>query len=244
MIKDKNQQVVIGGQIEGPNETTTTIETISGNAFVDIYNAIKRAILTVRENIDDDASPAYFKTICLDNGQFDRLIRDRNLETEVVFPAVFIHFTNIHYLVQQQRVGEGRATMRVRFLLNNLNNGDEDVELEPFLIFQRLNVAIQDAKSTEDALNERCNLTYFDMPTTSNMLQAYWIDYEVWFREESAFKYRKWVKRYVVMPPFTNHSDSPDKDVNQHGDHTNVTYDDASALSDSALPAGSSPTAK
>ncbi|MCO7113883.1 hypothetical protein NIB75_19060 [Bacteroides uniformis] len=24
-------------------------------------------------------------------------------------------------------------------------------------------------------------LTYFDMPLSTNMLQAYWIDYEVWF---------------------------------------------------------------
>ena len=114
-----------------------------------------------------------------------------------------IHFINVRYLVQQQRIGEGRATMRVRFVLNTLNNADEDRECEAFLVFQRLNVAIQDAKNHEPALSERCNLTYFDMPLSTNMLQAYWIDYEVWFRESSAWKYRDWVKRYVVMPPFT-----------------------------------------
>jgi len=57
------------------------------------------------------------------------------------------------------------------------------------------------------------------MPSTTNMLQAYWIDYEVWFRETSAWKYRDWVERYVVIPPFTNHADAPDKDTEGHGDH-------------------------
>lgn len=89
---------------------------------------------------------------------------------EIAFPAVFIHFTNVRYLVQQQRIGEGRATMRVRFILNTLNNQDEDKECYPFYVFQKINMAIQDAKDTEPALNERCNLTYYDMPTTTNML--------------------------------------------------------------------------
>ena len=72
--------------------------------------------------------------------------------------------------------------MRVRFILDTLNNSDPERECDPFIVFQRLNVAIQDAKDREPALSERCNLTYFDMPLTTNMLQAYWIDYEVWFR--------------------------------------------------------------
>ena len=86
---------------------------------------------------------------------------------EIAFPAVFIHFVNVRYL-EQQRVGdEGRATMRVRFILNTLNNSDPDRECEAFDVFQRINIAIQDAKSYEPALNERCNLTYFDMPDIS-----------------------------------------------------------------------------
>ena len=63
---------------------------------------------------------------------------------EIAFPAVFIHFTNVRYLVQQQRIGEGRATMRVRFILNTLNNQDEDKECYPFYVFQKINMAIQD----------------------------------------------------------------------------------------------------
>ncbi len=138
---------------------------------MEIYRAVKRAVLTLRENPDDPLSPPLFKTVAIDNGQFARIVRDDNTEYETVFPAVFIHFINVRYLVQQQRIGEGRATMRVRFILNTLNNADEDKECEAFLVFQRLNVAIQDAKNHEPALSERCNLTYFDMPLSTNMLQ-------------------------------------------------------------------------
>ena len=91
-------------------------------------------------------------------------------------------------------------------------------------------MAIQDAKDREPALNERCNLTYFDMPQTTNMLQAYWIDYEVWFRESSAWRYRDWVKRYLVMPPFTQHSDAPQHDLQQHGHHAKPEYEEVTGF--------------
>ncbi|MCS2956907.1 hypothetical protein NXX53_06405 [Bacteroides salyersiae] len=200
------------------------------NPFVEMYNAVKRAILTIKENPLDSHSEPFFKTIMIDTGQFGRIIREENMETEIAFPAIFIHFVNVRYLVQQQRIGEGRATMRVRFILNNLNNSDPERECDPFIVFQQLNTAIQDAKTKEPALNERCNLTYFDMPITVNMLQAYWIDYEVWFREQSAWKYRDWVKRYLVMPPFTNHDDAPEHDNEDHGNHKKPTYRESSSF--------------
>lgn len=226
MITDKKRKEEI---IEPQEPTVTLPETVALNPFTEMYNAVKRAILTIREEPEDPLSPPLFKTIAIDNGQFSRIIRDINMEMEIAFPAVFIHFVNVNYLVQQQRIGEGRATMRVRFILNTLNNSDPDKECLPFEVFSRINIAIQDAKNYEPALNERCNLTYFDMPTTSNMLQAYWVDYEVWFRETSAFKYRNWVERYVVMPPFTNHSDAlPESNPDDHTDHQKPTYDDVS----------------
>lgn len=222
MIKQKPQ-------IVSP-EKQVVPEEVDENPFTNIYEAAKRAILTVTQDPDDPTSPPFFKTIAIDNGQFSRLLGSENTEGEVILPAVFIHFINVRYLVQQQRIGEGRATMRVRFVMNTLNNSDEDRECDPFRIFQRLNVAIQDAKNHEPALNERCNLTYFDMPTTTNMLQAYWIDYEVWFRERSAWKYRNWVERYLVMPPFTDHHDAPSHDDAGHGAHPDITYDDVSGM--------------
>ncbi|MCS3182634.1 hypothetical protein NXU83_13990 [Bacteroides thetaiotaomicron] len=229
MIKDKETKKGTTEVI--PNEKEVVIpEEVSENPFVNMYEAVRRTLLTLRENPENPLAPPYFKTIRMDNGQFERIIRSDNMEYETAFPAVFVHFTNVRYLVQQQRLGEGRATMRIRFILNNLNNGDDGMECEPFRVFQRINVAIQDAKSYEPALNERCNLLYFDMPTTSNMLQAYWVDYEVWFRESSAWKYRKWVERYVVMPPFTNHSDSPQHDKENHGDHKTPDYSETSGF--------------
>ena len=190
MIKDKH----LPNPSQEKNKASIP-EEVAENPFVNMYQAVKRAILTLREDPDNPQSEPFFRTIAIDNGQFARIVRDENLETEIAFPAVFIHFINVRYLVQQQRIGEGRATMRIRFILNTLNNQDAERECDAFWVFQRLNVAIQDAKNHEPALNERCNLTYFDMPVTVNMLQAYWIDYEVWFRESSAWKYKEWVER-------------------------------------------------
>lgn len=230
MIKDKESKKVTSEIIPTPKDILVP-EQVPENPFVNMYEAVRRTLLALRENPDNPSSPPYFKTIRMDNGQYERIIRDDNMEYEVAFPAVFVHFTNVRYLVQQQRIGEGRATMRIRFILNNLNNGDDGMECEPFRVFQRINIAIQDAKNTEPALNERCNLLYFDMPTTTNMLQAYWVDYEVWFRESSAWKYRKWVERYLVMPPFTDHDDAPEHDKDNHGNHREPEHDETSGFS-------------
>lgn len=226
MIKDKYPQEPVNLSSPSAEEP----EQVRENPIVNVYMAVKRAIETLREDPDNPLSAPLFKTIAIDNGQFARIVRNENLEYEVAFPAVFIHFINIRYLVQQQRIGEGRATMRVRFILNTLNNSDPEHECDPFWVFQRLNVAIQDAKNHESALNERCNLTYFDMPQTTNMLQAYWIDYEIWFRESSAWKYRNWIKRYVVMPPFTDHADAPEHDTGGHKKHPAPNYEEVSTF--------------
>lgn len=227
MIKDKKNNKEINSTSKS-GRIISEPEVVQENPIVEIYNATKRALLSIKENEDDPMSEPFFRTIAIDTGQFQRLVLSDNYEYEVAFPAIFIHFINVRYLVQQQRIGQGRATMRVRFILNTLNNQDPERELDPFVVFQRVNVAIQDAKNTEPALNERCSLLYFDMPTTSNMLQAFWIDYEVWFRESSAWKYRDWVKRYLVMPPFTDHADAPEHDKERHIKHTDPTYDKAS----------------
>lgn len=222
MIKDR-KHISPPPAAAGESAHITLPESVEANALAEMYLAVKRAVLTVREKEDDPQSPPFFRTVSLDNGQFNRIILSQNTETEIVFPAIFVHYTNVRYLVQQQRIGQGRAIMRVRFILNTLNNQDPDAEIFPFHIFQRVNKAIQDAKNHEPSLGERCQLLYFDMPTTTNMLQAYWIDYEVWFRETSAWKYRDWVQRYVVIPPFTNHADAPDRDTEGHGNHPSPT---------------------
>lgn len=207
-------------------------EEVTLNPLSEIYRAVKRAILTIKENPNDVNSLPYFKTVAIDTGQFNRLVLSENTETETPLPAVFVHYTNVRYLVQQNRIGEGRATLRIRYVTNIVNNQDPEVELTPFELFEKINTAIQDAKSYEPALNERCQLTFWDMPETTNMLQAYWVDYEVWFRESTAWVYRDWKPVYVVMPPFTNHSDAPEHNENQHQDHSTPTYDDTSSIID------------
>lgn len=224
MIKDKKNIIDAQPQTDEKAEGSVTLpETVEENALAEMYLAVKRAVLTIRETEGDPKSPPFFKTVAIDNGQFNRITLSHNTETEIAFPAIFVHYTNVRYLVQQQRIGQGRAVMRVRFILNTLNNQDPAAEIFPFQVFQKVNKAIQDAKNYEPSLTERCQLLYFDMPTTTNMLQAYWIDYEVWFRETSAWTYRDWVERYLVMPPFTDHSDAPDKDTEQHGEHRRPT---------------------
>ena len=232
MITSKNNSIQQVDSVEPINTTPVdTVETYDLNPLSEMYKAIKRILSKLKEDPEDDNSEPLFKTIKLDKGQFDRIVSSKdNTESDCVFPAVFIHFTNVRYLVQQQRIGEGRATLRIRFILNIINGDYNDLELKCFEVFQRINQAIQDGKSEEEALNERVNLTYFDMPTTANMLQAYWVDYEVWFKEMSAFKYRKWVQKYVVMPPFTNKSDAPNHNPDGSQDYTSPTYNDSTKI--------------
>lgn len=120
MIKDKHS-------VRQPHQPAPVQESlpeeVSENPFVNMYQAVKRAIQTIREDPDDPLSPPFFKTIAIDNGQFARIVRGENTEYETLFPAVFIHFVNVRYLVQQQRIGEGRATMRVRFFLIRSTRG-------------------------------------------------------------------------------------------------------------------------
>ena len=58
------------------------------------------------------------------------------------------------------------------------------------------------------------------------MLQVYWLDYEVYFKISSAEKYKDWIRRYVIHPPFTNNGDTNNGKPNVE----NPTYDEASTL--------------
>lgn len=168
---------------EDTDDTQDPIDpTDNTNTLGDVFQAIKRAILTVKEEENNDDSPPLFKTVAIDTGQFERVMSKVNTEYETAFPACFVRFTNVHFLVAQQRIGEGRGIIRIRFILNKLDNQHVNWETYPFYIAERLNKAIQDAKKVEEALQERCNLMYFDTPQSTNMLQAYWLDYEIYFK--------------------------------------------------------------
>lgn len=225
-----------------PDDENITLEEVTDNPLIEVYKATRRVLESLHINPNDNTTPPLFQTVKLDNGQFERIVRSKgNTEFAVGFPAAFVRFTNVRFLVAQQRIGEGRATMRIRFILNNLNTSDDDIETEGFRIFQQINDAIQDAKDKEPALNERCNLTYFDMPESlDNGLQPYWVDYEIWFRTTSSFQYRKWVDRYLVIPPFTNHNDAPQHDTENHGQHQSPTIEEVATYEPSVENPGGS----
>lgn len=214
-----------------PDDDSVTIEEVEKNPLQETYLALRRVLESLED--PDRAGVKLFRTVKMDNGQFERIVRSKgNTEYAIGFPAAFIRFVNVRYLVSQQRIGEGRATARIRYVLNDLNNSDDTMETRCFRVFETINAAIQDAKSVEPALNERCNLTYWDMPESlDNGLQPFWIDYEIWFRSTSGFQYRNWVERYLVVPPFTNHSDAPAHDEEGHGDHKEPTIEEVAGFS-------------
>lgn len=172
----------------------------------ELFLEIKRIILDIDSPFV--AGEKLFKTVKLDKGQFNRIINSQeNTEFGYTFPAVFIHFVNVSYLVSQNRIGEGRGTMRVRFILNRLNDQDDEYETEIFDYAGIINAAIQDAKTTSTVLGEKCTLEYFDMPESSNMCQPCWLDYGVNFTDLSAEKYRDYIRKRITTPMFTNRSD-------------------------------------
>ena len=86
--KDTTEVIPVGKEVDIPEE-------VSENPFVNMYEAVRRTLLTLRENPENPLTPPYFKTIHMDNGQFERIIRSDTMEYETAFPAVFIHFTNV-----------------------------------------------------------------------------------------------------------------------------------------------------
>lgn len=222
------QQAVNDSPISQEQELYTT------NALCEVYRAVKNILGDLKLNENDPNSPPLFHTIKLNNGQLSRLKNNKwNKEYAIAFPAVFLHFINVYYLVQQSRIGEGRATMRIQYVLNRLNNSDTDHELEGYELFQRINAAIQDRKHEFPALTERFQLTYFDqLESFDDGLQPFWIDYEVWFSEYSSYRYKNYVDRYIVAPPFTNHSDQEQEcNTDGHDNHNSPTIEDAAGFS-------------
>lgn len=223
------EQPKINIEVRDDSENTE-LELYETNALCEICKAIKKILLTIKEDPDNPDSDPYFKTIKINNGQLGRIKNNtRNNEYAVAFPAVFLHFIDVRYLVAQSRINEGRATMRIQYVLNNLNNSDDKVEMDGFKMFQRIHRAIMDNKTNYPALTERFQLQYFDqLESFDDGLQPYWINYEVWFTDYSAERYRKYKEVYIVVPPFTNHSDQlPENNKHNHEDHTEPTFEDS-----------------
>lgn len=223
MIVDKNRQ---RNTVDEPVLTETVAEPV--NPLTAAYNAVREILMTIREDENDPDSPPYFKTIKFDNGQLARVKGSkRNLEYPIVFPAVFIHFIDVNYNVGQSNIAEGKGSMRIHYVLNRLNNSDDIVETEVLEMFSRINTAIQEQKSKYPALSKRFQLAYWDQPLSfDDGLQPCWIEYDIQFNDYSAYTQRNYVERYIVIPPFTDHSDQLEEHRNGHEDHNEPLYEE------------------
>lgn len=212
----------------------TETEAVPVNPLTEAYNAVREIILTIKEDLkihedkNDKDIPPYFKTIKFDNGQLARVKGSkRNTEYPIAFPAVFIHFIDVNYKVGQSNIAEGKGSMRIHYVLNRLNNSDDVVETEVLEMFSIINTAIQDQKYKYPALSKRFQLAYWDQPLSfDDGLQPCWIEYDIEFNDYTAYTQRNYVERYIVIPPFTDHSDQDEDKRNGHEDHNEPLYED------------------
>lgn len=213
MIVDKNKptkpsepEVLPVVPAPEPNEIQEAVET---NAMIEAYKAVRKILESIKKDPKDPNSPPFFKTVKLDNGQLTRIKHnDFNKEYGIVFPAVFIHFINIYYNVGTANIAEGKGTMRIHYVLNRLNNSDDEVECEGMEIYKRIVSAIEEQKENFPALVQRFQLEYWDQPLSfDDALQPYWIDYQIWFQDFTSYAYKNYKDVYVTVPPFTQPSD-------------------------------------
>lgn len=244
IVDKKNGQVISGNQASTSAPQTTepdgvveVPQQIPTGGIIDVLKAIIAILKEVRWEYGVADSPKIFRTVKLDDGQYERIIKKSgNTEYEVAFPAAFVHFVDTEYLVSQQRIGEGRAKLRIHFILNRLNVHDDEVEFDPYYVMERIDQEITEHKGEYDCLSERCQLVYWDFPLSFDYgLQPGWLTYEIWFREGNIWINRKKVYKHMVLTPFTNHSDqTAEANENNHtnADHP-VDFDAATTFVDS-----------
>lgn len=192
-----------------PPSMDTYEEAVEVNPIFEAYRAVRTIISEIKVNPDDPNSESYFKSIKMDNGQLARIKGSKlNEEYGIAFPAVFIHFIDVRYLVGSAKIAEGKGVMRIHYVLNHLNNSDDDVEGEGLFMFKRIVNAIEKNKNRFSPLLNRFQLKYWDQPLSfDDGLQPYWIDYEIWFNDYTMYRYKDYVPVYITHPPFTQPSD-------------------------------------
>lgn len=176
-----------------------------------------------------------FKTLKYNQGQYNRIImKSGNREFAVAFPAAFFEFVDLSFLVSQQRMTEGHATMKIKCILNKLNNEDLDKkdadgrvteynEMNVMHVAQLVTNAIDEQHYNYEALTTRCNLQYVDpMESMDDGLQPFWLTYEIWFREETYMSRKYLTETNITFAPFVNHSDQLPENNPQH--HINADH--------------------
>lgn len=242
MNVDKKNKTLISGNKRTPVapaeappvQTEEKPIQVAHNGPMDVLRAMKEILRNVTWEYGVKRSPKIFKTVQIDDGQYERIISPSgNQEETLGFPAAFVHFIEWRYLVQQSRINEGRASLRIRFIMNSLNVHEDEHDMDVYYVAERIHQTIQESIEKYECLQERCQLQYIDpMESFDNSLQPCWMTYEVWFRQPNIWAERR--KKYikVVWPPFTNHADQDPnvEDINPHN-HNNLdhpkTYDEA-----------------
>lgn len=242
-IDKKNKSIISGNKRSAvaPAETPAEqpekqkVVQIAHNGPMDVLRAMKEILRSVTWEYGVPGSPKIFKTVQIDDGQYERIISPSgNKEETLGFPAAFIHFIEWRYLVQQSRINEGRAELRIRFILNSLNVHEDEHDMDVYYVAERIHQTIQESIEKYECLQERCQLEYVDpMESFDHGLQPCWMTYEIWFKQPNIWAQRRKIYKKVVCPPFTNHADQEKdmEDVNPDN-HSNLdhpkTYNEAS----------------
>lgn len=227
MIVDKNTGKKPISELDEVFEETEELQQMPSDGIIECFKAIKEILRGVRWEYGNPKSPLIFRTVQRDDGQFVRICREGKNENEAVaFPAVFIHFVNIHWLKPTALVREGRATLRVRFVLDRLNlHDDDDTETEVDYVAQRIKQEFEEKRYNYECLQERLSLDYYDpVESFDDGLQPCWMTWDIWFRETSVWVKRKWVRRYIVLPPFANHYDQKGLPGQNTQNHDNLDH--------------------
>lgn len=245
MIIDKKNSKVISGNKKSAATSKKPVKKeaapvpiqVGANGPIDVLNAMKEILRSVTWEYGVSDSPTIFHTVQIDDGQYERIISPSgNKEETLGFPAAFVHFIEWRYLVQQARINEGRATLRIRFILNRLNVHDEGYDTDVYYVAERIHQTVQENIAKYPCLQERCQLQYIDpMESFDDGLQPCWMTYEVWFRQQNIWVTRNKTYKKFVCPPFTNHAD---QDLSVEGanpeGHTNLDhpkkYDEATGF--------------
>lgn len=240
LVDKKNNKVISGNKTSAiapkdpPKEKPTKPLQVESNGPMDVLKAMKEILRSVTWEYGVENSPKIFKTVQIDDGQYERIISPSgNKEETLGFPAAFVHFINWRYLVQQSRINEGRAELRIRFILNSLNVHEDDHDMDVYYVAERIHQTIQENISKYECLQERCQLEYIDpMESFDHGLQPCWMTYEIWFKQKNIWITRNKMYKKFVCPPFTNHADQdPTIEGVNPDNHTNLdhpkTYDEA-----------------
>lgn len=249
IVDKKNKQVISDNKDsilkkEESAESKPVVEKpqqIASGGPIDVLKAIIEILSSVTWEYGVEGSPKIFRTVQIDDGQYERIISPSgNKEETLGFPAAFVHFIEWYYLTSASRINEGRAQLRIRFILNNIDTHSGGHQYDIYYVAERIQQTITQMKYNYPCLTERCQLSYVDpMESFNKSLQPCWLTYEVWFKQTNVWYDRHIVYKNFVCPPFTNHYDQ-DKSIEgvNPDDHNNLDhprkYDEATRYSNTA----------